>query len=172
MAGHLPKNPQSFFKIPSARLAIISSLWHEQYVLRMISRAKAELLRLEVKAENISLHQLPGSLELPYAAAVLFEHDPQLDAILAFGIVLKGATTHDDSVIRQVVNGFALVSDRFGKPIINEVIGVNNLADAETRSADDNLNKGLEAAFAVSEILHWRDYIKNNPPGVSSLSLP
>ena len=156
MAGGLPKPREEFHKIPGAKLGIIASMWHAQCVDSMVDRAKEILLELEVKEADLSVHRLPGSLELPFAAGTLFEHDPELDALLAFGVVLTGATTHDATVIQNVVHGFSLVSDRFGKPIINEVIGVTKMEDAEKRSGESDWNKGVEAAFAVSELLHWQ----------------
>ncbi|MBL7663319.1 6,7-dimethyl-8-ribityllumazine synthase [bacterium] len=162
MSGYLPKRPSEFHKIPHARLAIIASMWHRECVQSMIDRACRELDALGVKAQNISVHYLPGAYELPLAAQLLFEREQKLDAILAFGVVLKGGTTHDLTVLQNVVQGFAEVSRRYGKPIINEVIGVVKIEDAVKRSADDLLNKGLEAVFAVSELLHWNNSLK--PP--------
>ena len=148
MAGFLPK--------PNARVAIISAMWHPQCVDAMVNRAVEELLAVGVIEDNISTHTLPGSLELPYAARCLFENDNNLDAVIAFGVVLKGDTTHDDHVMQQVVDGFGRVSDRFHKPIINEVIGVKTLEDAQKRSDDSIANKGVEAVFALSELLYWK----------------
>ncbi len=156
MAGYLPKPISEFHKIPNARIAIIAAMWHQDCVDAMIARAQQELLVLDVRPEDISVHKIPGSLELPYAARCLFESDASLDAIIAFGVVLKGSTTHDDSVIQTVVDGFSRVSDRFHKPVINEVIGVNTIADARLRSDDSIANKGVEAVFAISELLYWK----------------
>jgi 6,7-dimethyl-8-ribityllumazine synthase len=156
MAGFLPKPVEEFYKIPEARVAIIAAMWHPQYVNAMVDRTVKELLAVDVKQENISTHTLPGSLELPYAARCLFESDQSLDAVIAFGVVLKGDTTHDDSVLQNVVDGFGRVSDRFHKPIINEVIGVSSLEDAQKRSDDSIANKGVEAVFALTELLHWK----------------
>ena len=161
MAGSLPKSIEAFHKIPNARLAIIASMWHAECVDSMVQKAEEVLLSLEVKPEDLSVHRLPGSFELPSAARMLFELDPKLDAIIAFGVVLQGATTHDTTVIHNVMQGFSLVSDRFGKPIINEVIGVTCLEDARKRSGDSEWNKGIEAAFAVSELLHWHRGLVN-----------
>jgi 6,7-dimethyl-8-ribityllumazine synthase len=157
MAGYLPKALEDFHKIPAAKIAIIAAMWHPQCVDAMIERAQQELLRIEVLPENISVHKIPGSLELPYAARKLFESDNSLDAIIAFGVVLKGDTTHDDSVIQTVVNGFSQVMDRFNKPVINEVIGVTSIEDAQKRSDDSIANKGVEAVFALSELLNWQN---------------
>lgn len=157
MAGYLPKAVNEFHKIPQARIAIIAAMWHPQFVDAMAARAHRELLAVDVKAENISLHKIPGSLELPFASRCLFESDDKLDAVIAFGVVLKGDTTHDNSVIQTVVDGFSRVSERFHKPIINEVIGVKSLEDAEKRSDSSMANKGVEAVFALTELLHWKN---------------
>ncbi len=156
MAGFLPKPVDQFHKIPHARVAIISAMWHPQYVGAMVDRAVEGLMAADVKADNIRTHILPGSLELPYAARCLFESDESLDAVIAFGVVLKGDTTHDDSVLQNVVDGFGRVSERFHKPIINEVIGVSSLEDAQKRADDSTANKGVEAVFALTELLHWK----------------
>ena len=161
MAGYLPKAPSDFYKIPQARIAIITAMWHPECVDAMVARAQQELLAVDVQPENIAVHTLPGSLELPYAARCLFESDPGLDAIIAFGVVLKGDTTHDDSVIQTVVDGFSRVSDRFNKPVINEVIGVKSIADALKRSDQSIANKGVEAVFALTELLHWRASLRD-----------
>ena len=160
MGAGLPKTPDQFHKIPHARVAILASSWHSECVDAMVDRAQKELLALEVKAENILVHKLPGSLELPFAASVLFEEDPRIDAILAFGVVLEGITSHDAMVLNGVFEGFMDVTKRFGKPVINEVIGVASVEDARKRSADDNMNKGVEAVYATSELLHWVNRIK------------
>lgn len=161
MAGALPKSIEHFHKIPGARLAILGSMWHADCVDSMISKAHELLLGLEVRADDLSIHRVPGSLELPFAARILFENDPSLDAILAFGVVLTGATTHDASVIQNVVHGFSLVTDRFAKPIINEVIGVKDIEDARKRSGTSESNKGIEAVFAVSELLNWKRSLRH-----------
>jgi 6,7-dimethyl-8-ribityllumazine synthase len=163
MAGYLPKPISAFHKIPKARIAIIAAMWHPECVDAMIARAQQELAAVDVLASNISVHKIPGSLELPYAARCLFETDSALDAIIAFGVVLKGATTHDAAVIQTVVDGFSRVSDRFHKPIINEVIGVSSLADAQQRSDNSIANKGVEAVFALTELLHWKQSLTLSP---------
>ena len=156
MAGYLPKPVSSFHKIPNTKIAIVAAMWHRDCVEAMVQRAIDELIAVGVERNDISVHWIPGSLELPYASRVLFEKQAELDAVMAFGVVLKRATTHDDSVIQTVVEGFSHVADRYHKPIINEVIGVTCVEDAEARSDDSIANKGVEAVFALSELLHWQ----------------
>lgn len=156
MAGYLPKPVKDFHRIPNTKIAIVAAMWHRDCVESMVNRAIEELVTVDVARGDISVHWIPGSLELPYAARVLLEKQPELDAIMAFGVVLKGATTHDDSVLQTVVEGFSRVADRYHKPIVNEVIGVTSVADAEARADNSVANKGVEAVFALSELLHWQ----------------
>lgn len=165
MSSFLPLVPDQFKKIPGARVAIISSQWHSLILEKMVLRAQEELIKARVEPQDISVHYLPGSMELPYAADLLFTHDSQLDAILAFGIVLQGITTHDQSVIQAVTHGFTLVTQRHQKPIINEVIGVSSLEDARSRAQENHNNKGLEAVFALTELLSWQRNLLLSKPG-------
>ena len=150
MAGHLPKQVESFKSLENSNIAIITSSWHVEIINEMVSSAKELLNKLGNK--SISLHTLPGSLELPLAAKILFNKNDKLDAIIAFGIILKGDTSHNETVEREVANGFTLVSQEFSKPIINEVIGVSDIEFAKQRAT----SKGIEAVYAVSEFLSWK----------------
>lgn len=154
MAGHLPKAPESFHRMDGVKVAIISSMWHQNCIDGMIVRATSEFQRLGCR--DVETYSLPGSYELPLAARLLFETKPDLDLIVAFGVVLKGGTTHDGTVLQEVVSGFSRVMHEVGKPIINEVIGVNAIEDAQKRSGNDDWNKGLEAVFAASEFMKFR----------------
>jgi 6,7-dimethyl-8-ribityllumazine synthase len=142
MAGALPKQPSDFLKIPNAKVAIVASSWHREIVNEMILSAITELRSIGVAEGDIMLCWAPGSHELP-----LYAKFPDLDGIIAFGVVLRGGTTHNDSVIQAAVNGFINLNSEFSKPIINEVIGVNKIEDAESRAKD----KGIEAVYAFSE---------------------
>ena len=148
MAGHLPKQVENFLRIDSKNIAIISSSWHSEIVNEMLRTSKDLLEKLG--ANSISIHCLPGSLELPLAAKLLFQNNEQLDAIIAFGVILKGQTSHNETVEREVANGFSLVSQEFSKPVINEVIGVNDIKFATQRAQ----SKGIEAVYALTEFLN------------------
>ena len=154
MAGHLPKQVEDFKRIDGANIAIIASSWHRDIVDKMVLSSKEHLERLG--SSNISTHILPGSLELTLAAKILFSKNNRLDAIIAFGVILKGETSHNETVEREVANGFTLVSQEFSKPIINEVIGVKDIEFAKQRAK----SKGIEAVYALSEFLDWKHKVK------------
>lgn len=63
---------------------------------------------------------------------------------------------HFEMIIDEVVRGLGEVSRQGRVPIINEILPVSDLSQAQSRAADDELNKGIEAAVAAIEIIAWR----------------
>ena len=106
--------------------------------------------------DHIVTHTLPGTLEFPFAASEVVQANPEVDAIVCLGVVLKGDTYHFEMIIDECVRGLGEVSRAARVPIVNEVLPVTELADAEARAGDDGFNKGIEAAAAAIEIIHWR----------------
>ena len=161
MSELLPKEPKDFNKVVNKRIAIISSMWHQHLLLPCVNLTTKELLKLGMEQQQIMTHWIPGSMEIPFAANTIFSHHNNIDAIIAFGIVLKGITSHDQQVMQSVTDGIRQVSLEYQKPIINEVIAFNNINDAAKRFGDSSI-KAIEAVFAVSEILHWQDKIQTS----------
>ena len=59
----------------------------------MLKAAKRELSR--AKADQIKIIRVPGSFEIPVVAATLaHSHRPLLSAILCFGVIFQGETSH------------------------------------------------------------------------------
>lgn len=140
-----------------ATVVILRSKWYADIVGSLHAKC-VEVLQAK-GVDNIVTHTLPGSLEFPFAANEVVETDPDVDAIVCLGIVLKGDTYHFEMIIDECVCGLGEVSRRSRVPIVNEVLPVTELADAEARAADDEFNKGIEAAVAAIEIIHWRRQI-------------
>jgi 6,7-dimethyl-8-ribityllumazine synthase len=139
-------------QIPGARINIIQSKWHRALTDRMVGKC-VELL-IAAGSEPPRVHILPGTLELPLAAQRLAQQS-KLDAIIAFGIIVKGDTYHFELVLQQVIHGFSRVMLDTGVPIIQEVLPVSTLAQAEARSGENDQNKGIEAALAAAEVIAW-----------------
>ena len=82
MAGHLPKQVENFKSLNEANIAIIASSWHKEIINQMISSSK-ELLE-KLGANSIYVHDLPGSLELPLAAKILFNKNIEVGSFVGF----------------------------------------------------------------------------------------
>lgn len=137
-----------------ASVVILRSKWYADIVGSLHAKC-VEVLKAK-GVDDIATHTLPGSLEFPFAAREIVEARPDVDAIVCLGVVLKGDTYHFEMILDECVRGLGEVSRAARVPIVNEVLPVTDLADAEARAADDGLNKGIEAAAAAIEIMNWR----------------
>ncbi len=108
--------------------------------------------------KKIEQHTLPGSLELPLAARDLLSLDEkkEIDAIICFGVIVKGDTLHFEMISNECMRGLGDVMHEFRRPIVVEVLPVFDIAHAQARAADDEFNKGIEAAACAIEMVAWR----------------
>ncbi|MGA0838530.1 MAG: 6,7-dimethyl-8-ribityllumazine synthase [Pseudomonadales bacterium] len=138
------------------RIAILKSKWYPECVGSMAS--VCERVLREQGYVRIEQHILPGCLELPLAAADLLASDTagDLDAIVCFGVILKGETLHFEMISYECMRGLGALSLQYRRPIIVEVLPVFDIAHAYARGADNEFNKGYEAAAAALEMIAWR----------------
>ena len=150
--------------LKNAKVAILRSKWYAEIVGGM--HAKCVAVLQEKGVVDIETHVLPGCFEFPFAADDVLgrrsidkrtlKEKPPFDAVICLGVVLKGDTYHFEMIVDECVRGLGAVSRKHRVPIINEVLPVTDIAQAQERAADDDLNKGIEAAAAALEIIHWR----------------
>jgi 6,7-dimethyl-8-ribityllumazine synthase len=150
----LEKLPQT----PGAKVVIVCSKWYGEISQSMTKRCVEVLLAGGCHAPQV--HILPGCLEIPLAVRRLMKREPDVEAVVVFGVIVKGDTYHFDIVKDQTMSGLERVGFECDVPIINEILPVNTIEDAKKRAGDDDKNKGIEAGIATLEIIHWR---RQNP---------
>jgi 6,7-dimethyl-8-ribityllumazine synthase len=138
------------------RIAILQSKWYPEIVESMAGTCRRVLE--DAGYRRIDVHVLPGSLELPLAAADLLASDRagDLDAVICFGVIVKGETLHFEMITNECMRGLGAVSLQYRRPVVVEVLPVLDIEHARARAADDEYNKGYEAAVAALEMIHWR----------------
>jgi 6,7-dimethyl-8-ribityllumazine synthase len=137
------------------RLAIVASTWHTEICDSLLAGACGVADAWGV--DNPTVVRVLGAIEIPVVAQVLArEHD----AVVALGVVIRGATPHFDYVCDAVTQGLTRVSLDLSKPVANGVLTTNTEEQARDRaglptSAED---KGAQAtAAALSTALTLRD---------------
>ncbi|MCL1800686.1 MAG: 6,7-dimethyl-8-ribityllumazine synthase [Promicromonosporaceae bacterium] len=132
------------------RVAIVAAKWHETIMNALVAGADRALDDAEVKPENRILVRVPGSFELPVAAARLA---PQVDAVVALGVVIRGGTPHFDYVCQGVTQGLTEVAVRDGVPVGFGVLTCDTEQQALDRSGLEGSreDKGYEATHAALE---------------------
>ncbi|KAA3642440.1 MAG: 6,7-dimethyl-8-ribityllumazine synthase [Bacteroidetes bacterium] len=146
-------------KVPSAEgmhISIAVAEWNEQITSKLLEGAKNTLLKYGLKEDNLSIHFVPGSFELPMAAQFLFEKT-KTEAVICLGSVIQGETKHFDFVCQGVSQGIKDVSLKYNKPVIFGVLTDNTLQQSIDRSGGKHGNKGDEAAITAIKMVHlWK----------------
>ena len=135
-------------------VAILKSKWYGDMIASMEAKCREVLEARGVT--DIQSHTLPGSLELPLAAADLMQANPALEALICFGIIVKGDTLHFEMISEECMRGLGWVMREYRVPVVVEVLPVFDIQQAIERTSDDEYNKGIEAAVAAIEMMAWR----------------
>lgn len=138
------------------RICILKSKWYPEHVESMARACEAILS--QAGYSDIEQYTLPGSLEIPLAARDLLAEDGagKIDAVICFGVIVKGDTLHFEMISEESMRGLGQVMHEFRRPVVVEILPVFDIQQAIDRSSDDEFNKGIEAAVAALEMIHWR----------------
>ena len=92
----------------------------------------------------------------PRGADTAEDQANDIDAIICFGIIVKGDTLHFEMISYECMRGLGKVMEDFRRPCVVEVIPVFDIQHAAARAGNDEFNKGIEAAVAAIEMVAWR----------------
>lgn len=134
--------------IPSTkdmRFAIITAHWNDHITHRLRDSAVNELKSHGVADDDIELFDVPGAVELTYAASQIIETS-LFDVVIVFGCVVRGGTPHFDYVCQSVTQGVTMLNADCDTPVIFGVLTVDTEKDALDRAGGCHGDKGAEAA--------------------------
>lgn len=134
------------------RIAIVKTDYHEELVSMLEKYAVETLIRNGVEEKNITSFTVPGSWEIPLLAQTIAE-SKKFDAIITFGVIIKGETYHFEMIASESARALMQLSLDYGIPVALEILAVYDKKQAIERAADNEHNKGIEAAIAVLEQL-------------------
>lgn len=131
------------------RVAMVTAQWNSRitHILRDSAIRELEASGLAV-GKGIVTYDVPGAVELTYAAARLVNSD-QYDAVIVFGCVIRGGTPHFDYVCQSVTQGVTSLNLLGRVPVIFGVLTVDSEHDAMVRADGTESDKGAEAAQAA-----------------------
>jgi 6,7-dimethyl-8-ribityllumazine synthase len=149
MSSALPPKPRIIG--PKVRICIVAAKYNEQFTDALVDNAVEEINELVPQA-RVDLIRVPGAFEIPVAVASILERDPPA-CVIALGLILRGATQHADLVARAVTDALMRLSLESRRPIINEVLLVEDEKQAYARCIGTKLNRGKEAARAAAAMI-------------------
>ena len=95
--------------------------------------------------------EVPGALEVPTAVAMA-ERQSNFDGYVALGCIIRGETTHYDTVCNDSSRALSLLGLQ-GACIGNGILTVENMDQAQVRANPDDQNKGGGAAAAALHLI-------------------
>ena len=134
------------------RVAIVCARFNELVTRELLRGCEDELGRHDVAPEDVLVAWVPGSFEIPLAAARLARRD-DVDAVICLGAVIRGATDHYEHVAGEASRGIAAAGRESGKPVIFGVLTTNTIEQAIERAGTKAGNKGRDAAIAALEMI-------------------
>ena len=104
---------------------------------------------LEAEGASYEIISVPGALEIPGAVKIASNSDVHFDGYVALGCVIRGETTHYDTVCNESARGLMALTLHDCLAIGNGILTVENSEQAWARADKDKLDKGGEAALAA-----------------------
>jgi len=133
------------------RFAIVAAKFNPKYTNALVNAAEKELK--QAKAALVKTIRVPGSFEVPVIVAALAKaKSKRFDAIICFGVILRGKTTHAQQIADAVSVALAQIQIQHGVPVIHGVLLFENEAQARQRCLGTEHNRGIEAARVALEM--------------------
>lgn len=119
-------------KYNGGKIGIVVSRFNEDITENLLKGAIHGLEKYSVPEGMIEVVRVPGAFEIPLTAKKLFQGG--CDVVIALGVIIKGETEHYEYVCKETADGIMRVQLDEGKPIIFEVLMVDDVKKAEARS--------------------------------------
>ncbi|MBM4358527.1 MAG: 6,7-dimethyl-8-ribityllumazine synthase [Deltaproteobacteria bacterium] len=137
---------------PGARFAIVASRFNDFIVGRLVEGAIDALVRHGAERSAITVVRVPGAWEIPLAVKRVLAAG-NVDAVIALGALIRGATAHFDAIMAEVTKGLGALGLEQGVPVSFGVLTTDTIEQAVERAGSKAGNKGAEAAVAAIEMV-------------------
>lgn len=127
-------------------VALVAARFNGEVTNKLLESALAELDRLGVDRDSVTVMAVPGAFELPLGAMALAK-TRRYAAIVALGCVIRGETTHFEYVAGEAASGLQLAGLETGVPVAFGVLTTDTLEQALAR-----VEKGAEAVRTALEM--------------------
>ncbi|SEV98787.1 6,7-dimethyl-8-ribityllumazine synthase [Cognatiyoonia koreensis] len=139
--------PRAEFDKP-VKILIVVSPYYKDIADNLVAGAQSEI---EAAGGTHEVVEVPGALEIPTAIGIA-ERMSNYDGYVALGCVIRGETTHYDTVCNDSSRAIQLQGLQ-GLCIGNGILTVENRKQAEVRADPQDQNKGGGAAAAALHLI-------------------
>ena len=132
------------------KVGVVVSRFNSFLTEQLVKGAADAFVRLGGDEKNLVLVRVPGAYEIPLAAQKLAKKG--VDAIVALGAVVQGATAHADLINETTARAFNQISLETGIPVLDGVVSAETLEQAVERCGTKQGNKGFSAMQSAIEM--------------------
>jgi 6,7-dimethyl-8-ribityllumazine synthase len=145
------------------KFAILVSRFNSFVTERLLAGALDALARSGCAETDIQIVRVPGSWELPVAAAEVAKQKRH-DALICLGTVIRGDTPHFDYIAAEAAKGLGQVQMAEAMPVAFGVLTTNTLEQAVDRAGAKSGNKGFDAAMSAIEMANLMRKLRGASP--------
>ncbi len=136
-------------------VGIVTSIFNREVAQLEFNSCLNTLLENGVSKNKIFSINVPGALEIPLILKNLAQ-SKNFDALIAFGVIVRGETFHFEIVAMESASGLSNVALNFNIPIANGILAVENTEQAFDRAE----KKGSDCALVVIEMINLLQQIE------------
>jgi 6,7-dimethyl-8-ribityllumazine synthase len=136
---------------PDGRFAIVVARYNQAITDKLLAGAVATLTERGVPDAAIDVARVPGAWEVPLVAQRMARRGVYR-AVICLGAVIRGETTHDQYINRQVSNSLGKIALEYNIPVLFGILTCNSVEQAIHRAGGNVGNKGCECAAAALEM--------------------
>lgn len=133
---------------PAPKVLIVVAPYYKDIADALVTGAKRAI---EAAGGFWEIAEVPGALEIPPAIGIALRQ-AEFDAYVALGCVIRGETTHYDTVCNDSSRGLMQLA-LSGACLGNGILTVENRAQAVVRADPDGQDKGGGAAVAALHLV-------------------
>ncbi|MEM9762362.1 MAG: 6,7-dimethyl-8-ribityllumazine synthase [Pseudomonadota bacterium] len=134
---------------PAPMVLIVCAPFYRAIADNLIAGAKGALAKV---GAGIDVIEVPGALEVPVAIRLAAE-SRRYEGYVALGCIIRGETTHYETVCEESARGITMLGVDRGLAIGNGILTVENEAQAVVRADPAGQNKGGGAAEAALHLI-------------------
>ena len=135
------------------KLALVVSRFNSFLTEQLVKGAADAFVRLGGDEKDLVLVRVPGAYEIPLVAKKLAA-SKKVDAVVALGAVVQGATAHADLINQATAKAFEEISVETGVPVLDGVVSAENLEQAVERCGTKQGNKGFSVVQSAVEMVN------------------
>jgi 6,7-dimethyl-8-ribityllumazine synthase len=136
---------------PDGRFAIVVARYNQAITEKLLAGAVETLTGRGVPDRAIDVARVPGAWEVPVVAQRM-ARSGAYRAVICLAAVIRGETTHDQYINRQVSHSLGKIALECNIPVLFGVLTCNTVEQAIHRAGGNVGNKGCECAEAALEM--------------------